>query len=254
VHHILTNSVQYDPDIQHLPAFAVTNKIFKGVYSTYHQYTFKFDRFSQFFVGYQHYLYYPILLVVARANLTLQSFLLCLDMRRDRNNRLIDLVALIGFVSVQGYIFSFISDWTTLICFNLLAHSIAGLVHVSITLSHFGAATYEGQGYDAEDHFVRTQFATTIDVECPTWMDWFHGGLQFQLIHHLMPRMPRHNLRYAREYVKEFAKRHDIKYQCLSFIDCNKLVLRVMRDVAMEARAWPNGPSEKLRTLLNAEG
>jgi hypothetical protein len=88
-------------------------------------------------------------------------------MRRDRNNRLIDLVALIGFVTVQFYVFSFIPDWFTLICFNIIAHSIAGMVHVSITLSHFGAATYEGPGYDADDHFVRTQFATTIDVDCP---------------------------------------------------------------------------------------
>jgi hypothetical protein len=89
-------------------------------------------------------------------------------MRRDRNNRLIDLVALIGFVSVQFYLWSFLPDWTTFIFFNLCAHCIAGMVHVSITLSHFGAASYEGAGYDSENHFLRTQFATTIDVDCPT--------------------------------------------------------------------------------------
>jgi len=254
VHHILTNSVQYDPDIQHLPAFAITSAIFKGVVSTYHQYTFKFGWFEKLCVSYQHYLYYPVLLVIARTNLTIQSFLLCLDMRRDRNNRLIDLVALNGFVSVQFYMWSFLPDWTTFIFFNLLAHCIAGMVHVSITLSHFGAASYEGAGYDSEDHFFRTQFATTIDVDCPTWLDWAHGGLQFQLVHHLLPRLPRHNLRYARELVIEFAKKHDILYQHMSFMDCNRLCLKVMKDVAMEARQWPNGPTDKLKTLLNAEG
>lgn len=29
-HHIITNSVERDPDIQHLPLFAVTPKIFSG--------------------------------------------------------------------------------------------------------------------------------------------------------------------------------------------------------------------------------
>jgi hypothetical protein len=68
--------VEYDPDIQHLPAFAVTSKQFKGILSTYHEFTFKFGWFEKLCVSYQHYLYYPILLVLARTNLTIQSFLL----------------------------------------------------------------------------------------------------------------------------------------------------------------------------------
>ena len=26
-----------------------------------------------------------------------------------------------------------------------------------------------------------TQLSTTLDVDCYRWMDWFHGGLQFQV-------------------------------------------------------------------------
>lgn len=26
-----------------------------------------------------------------------------------------------------------------------------------------------------------TQLNTTMDVDCYRWMDWFHGGLQFQV-------------------------------------------------------------------------
>ena len=35
-HHVVCNSVENDPDIQHLPVLAVTPSIFKGVMSTYH--------------------------------------------------------------------------------------------------------------------------------------------------------------------------------------------------------------------------
>ena len=31
LHHVITNSVDYDPDIQHLPFMAITEKIFQGV-------------------------------------------------------------------------------------------------------------------------------------------------------------------------------------------------------------------------------
>jgi hypothetical protein len=30
-----------------------------------------------------------------------------------------------------------------------------------------------------DDEWFRLQLKTTMDVECPEWMDWFHGGLQF---------------------------------------------------------------------------
>nr|GFC87928.1 delta(8)-fatty-acid desaturase 1-like [Tanacetum cinerariifolium] len=35
----------------------------------------------------------------------------------------------------------------------------------------------------------------TIDISCSSYMDWFFGGLQFQLEHHLFPRLPRCHLR-----------------------------------------------------------
>jgi delta8-fatty-acid desaturase len=56
------------------------------------------------------------------------------------------------------------------------------------------------------------QIATTMDVTCPEWLDWLHGGLQFQIEHHLFPRVPRHNLRKVRYLVKAHCKKHDIYY------------------------------------------
>lgn len=54
------------------------------------------------------------------------------------------------------------------------------------------------------------QVATTLNIDCPTWLDWFHGGLQFQVEHHLWPRLPRHNLRRARDLVQAFCHAHKV--------------------------------------------
>lgn len=48
-------------------------------------------------------------------------------------------------------------------------------------------------------------------------MDWFHGGLQFQIEHHLFPRVPRRNLRRIAPAVKKFCKKHDLPYRSADF-------------------------------------
>ncbi|EXX79888.1 hypothetical protein RirG_001300 [Rhizophagus irregularis DAOM 197198w] len=76
---------------------------------------------------------------------------------------------------------------------------------------------------------------TTMDVDCPWWMDWFHGGLQFQAIHHLFPRVPRHNLRDCQRLVNEFCKEVGLEYHLYGFIKGNGIVLGALRDVANQA-------------------
>ena len=57
---------------------------------------------------------------------------------------------------------------------------------------------------------------------CPAWLDWFHGGLQFQIEHHLFPRMPRHNLRAASHLVKPACLRLGLRYHCPSFFQVSQ--------------------------------
>lgn len=71
-----------------------------------------------------------------------------------------------------------------------------------------------------------------MDIDCPEWLDWLHGGLQFQAIHHLFPRLPRHNLRKAQKLVREFSAKTEIKYQCYGFVDGNKVMLTRLQEVA----------------------
>lgn len=62
VHHIVTNSPEHDPDIEHMPVFAISTRFFSSLRSTYYDRIMPFDTIAQFALKYQHYLYYPILL------------------------------------------------------------------------------------------------------------------------------------------------------------------------------------------------
>ena len=47
-------------------------------------------------------------------------------------------------------------------------------LHVQITLSHFGMST---ENYGPSETFAAKMLRTTMDIACPTWLDFFHGGL-----------------------------------------------------------------------------
>lgn len=102
-------------------------------------------------------------------------------------------------------------------------------LHVQITLSHFGMST-EDRGPD--EPFPAKMLRTTMDVDCPEWLDWFHGGLQYQAVHHLFPRLPRHNLRQCVPLVKKFCDEVGLHYYMYNFSTGNGVVLGTLKSVA----------------------
>jgi delta8-fatty-acid desaturase len=87
-----------------------------------------------------------------------------------------------------------------------------------------------------DENVFEFQLRTTLDVDCPKWMDWVHGGLQFQALHHMFPRLPRHRLRDIQPMVQALCDKHGIKYHRYKFIEANILTLQHMHRVAMASR------------------
>lgn len=235
-HHIVTNSVEFDPDIQHLPVLAITDKFFKSVRSMYHEKVLYFDGLARFFVSYQHWLYY-IIMGLARYNLYLQSFLLVFSLPKGRNKTL-ELLGLVFFWTWYIYLCSYLPSWPALFVFVSVAHFLAGLLHIQITLSHFSMETYHGHPLDAfkSNQFLLSQLATTMDIECYPWLDFVHGGLQFQIEHHLFPRLPRHKLRDAKVKIQELCKKHNIPYRSKTFWEANIEIIQKLKETAAKAQ------------------
>ena len=261
VHHIVCNSIENDPDIQHIPVMAVSNSIIgKKFYSSFHEHTVDgTNAVSRFLVGYQHLLFYPIM-SFARFNLYVQGWLHVLLQPQVRNRRgevvtlllfacwlsaLVTNIPNAGFYEKLGYV--------------LFSHALAGVLHVQICLSHFHMDTYHGHAYnDASDEWFVMQLKTTLNITCPEWLDWFHGGLQFQIEHHLWPRLPRHELRYASKLVQEFCLENGVRYHAPTWIKAQVELYESMKKVALEARSMKSGEVDfsksSLYEGLNAQG
>jgi len=245
VHHIATNSCTYDPDIQHLPVFAVDPiLITKKLFSTYAGIYMPLSDVAHLLVKFQHWLYYPVM-AFARFNLYVQSFNHALRLSYYgsagdliwRQN--LQIASLAGFWSWLVALTLSLPTWKSRLLFFLPAHMVAGILHVQITLSHFPMETYTGVTYDdSMNGYLRTQLATTLDVDCPTAMDWFHGGLQFQVEHHLWPRLPRHNLRHVKDILVAFCKEHELVYNQASFFKANCMVVTTLKETAKSTKKF----------------
>lgn len=238
VHHIVTNSPEHDPDIEHLPFFAVSHKFLKSLRSTYHDRLMKYDAFAKFFISFQEYSYYPIM-VFGRFNLYFQSWDFLIRGLGPKKgpawwHRWLEIAGQVFFWAWFGYGIlyrSIPSAWGRLV-FVLVSHMITAPLHVQITLSHFSMSTAE---LGPDESFPQKMLRTTMDVDCPQWLDFFHGGLQFQVIHHLYPRIPRHNLRRTQKLVQEFCDEVGIPYALYGFADGNKQVIGRLADVSRQA-------------------
>ena len=234
VHHCAVNSLECDPDIQHMPLLAVTSKYFNSVFSLYHNRQIKFDWLARTFVSVQHYTFYP-LMAVARVNLYAQTLIYCTTAKMSRNYRFAEFAALGFYFYWYTVLISCLPTTGEKVAFMFLSHAIGGIIHVQICLSHFSRDVFNGVPKNNE--WVEMQLAGTMDIECPKYLDFFHGGLQFQVEHHLAPRIPRHKLREFREkIIKPYAAKYRLKnFHSVSFTEANIEVLRTLKKAAEQS-------------------
>ena len=64
--------------------------------------------------------------------------------------------------------------------------------------------------------FLREQVLTSRNVSGAPVLDFWYGGLNYQIEHHLFPTMPRNNLRKAQVLVERFCKERGILYHSTS--------------------------------------
>ncbi len=123
--------------------------------------------------------------------------------------------------------------------FTLATLVISGSIHLQLILSH----AYAPRLYKEEQEAMGMKFQALSNQNISTSLldDWFHGGLQHHVEHHLFPRMPRHNLAKIRPYLRELCEKHGIEYKSDSFFRC---ILTMLKSLASAS----SGVRKDLRT------
>jgi delta8-fatty-acid desaturase len=238
VHHIVTNAPEHDPDIEHMPLFAISHRFLGDLRSTFYDRVMKYDAAAKILLRIQPWTYYPFL-AFGRFNLYVLSWDFIINGKGPRKgqaayHRWLELAGQVFFWTWFGYgiMYKSIPDGWSRFVFLMVSHIASSPLHVQIVLSHFAMSTTD---LGPQESFPQMMLRTTMDVDCPRWLDFIHGGLQFQAIHHLFPRLPRHNLRQTQDLVIEFCKDVGIPYAYYGFTTANGQVIGRLAEVARQA-------------------
>ena len=89
---------------------------------------------------------------------------------------------------------------------------------------------------DSKIDFLRRQVLMSRNVKGGRFTDWFTGGLNYQVEHHLFPSMARPHLRKVQPIVREFCTTHNIAYTETSLLESYGIVVRYLNKVGLAAR------------------
>lgn len=234
-----------------MPLFAVSSRFFTSLTSSFYERKMNFDTVARFLVSYQHWTFYPVM-CFARLNLFAQSILLLLSNKKVPN-RLQEILAVMVFWVWYPLLVSCLPNWGERLMFVVASFAVTGIQHVQFCLNHFSSSVYLGPP-TGNDWFEK-QTMGTLNISCSPWMDWFHGGLQFQVEHHLFPCLPRCHLRKIAPFVRELCKKHKLPYSIASFWEANVMTVRTLRTAALQAQDLSNPvPKNLVWEAVNTHG
>ncbi|MEU6674524.1 acyl-CoA desaturase [Streptomyces sp. NPDC046925] len=158
------------------------------------------------------------------------------DLRRQApRERLVEGLLLVAHLA--GYV-------TLLLAAMPVGHALAfAAVHQALFGLHLGLAfapNHKGMEMPDPDgerwgHLSR-QVLTSRNIRGSALTDWFLGGLNYQIEHHLFPSMPRPSLRRAQPLVRAHCAELGMPYTEAGFLDSYRQVLRHMYEVGEPLR------------------
>ncbi|HEX8035667.1 MAG TPA: acyl-CoA desaturase [Ktedonobacterales bacterium] len=217
-HHGHPNQVGLDPDIR--PFTALTEDAARNMRGI-----------ARFLAKYQAYLTFPLFLLSAIAFLIMS--VLFLYRKKAPHVRTEALLLTLHYGLYLGLLLWRLDVWQVL-PFVLVHHACFGMY-----LGSIGAPNHKGMPImdaDSPTDFLRQQVLTARNVKGSPLVDFWYGGLNYQIEHHLFPTMPRNKLRQARPLIKAFCEEHGIDYCETTLLQSYLDILRFLQRASMPLR------------------
>ncbi|MER7519243.1 acyl-CoA desaturase [Streptomyces sp. NPDC126499] len=157
---------------------------------------------------------------------------------RTHRERLVEGALLLAHIT--GYTALLLTLLTPLqaLVFALLHQMLLG-VHLGMAFApnHKGMETPDAHPDGDSWGHLRRQVLTSRNIRGGALTDWFLGGLNYQIEHHLFPSMPRPHLRLAQPAVRAHCRALGIPYTETGFVDSYRQALGHLHEVGAPLRA-----------------
>ena len=92
---------------------------------------------------------------------------------------------------------------------------------------------------DEKMDFLRQQVLTARNVKAGPFIDFWYGGLNYQIEHHLFPNMSRNKLRESQQITMAFCKERNISYHETSMAQSYVEILESLYEMSAPLRQKP---------------
>eukprot|EP00545_Synedropsis_sp_CCMP1620_P002700 CAMPEP_0119007058 /NCGR_PEP_ID=MMETSP1176-20130426/2739_1 /TAXON_ID=265551 /ORGANISM="Synedropsis recta cf, Strain CCMP1620" /LENGTH=484 /DNA_ID=CAMNT_0006959121 /DNA_START=12 /DNA_END=1466 /DNA_ORIENTATION=+ len=235
-----------DPDIDTMPMLAWSLKQARSYRELAND--GKDSAVVRFFIRNQAALYFPILLL-ARLSWLNESFKIVFGLGAVSENAALEMktkglqypfLEKLGIVLHYTWAFTVASGFGrfsfmySVMYFMIMTCSCGWFLAIVFGLGHNGMETYDAQ---TRPDFWKLQVTTTRNIIGghgfpQAFVDWFCGGLHYQVDHHLFPSLPRHSLPKAHKLVESFCKEWGVKYHEADLVDGTMEVLNHLQNVS----------------------
>jgi fatty acid desaturase len=213
-HHGRPNQISYDPAIEYsVLAFSKEEAAGK-------------KGLLRLIVKLQAFLFFPLLMLYP-ISMRIDSFRYIL--RSRYRYRAVEAISLISYFPIY-FLFLYLSMglWQAIV-FAVIHQSILGLYLSFVFVpNHMGMPVLDE---NAEPDFVRHQVLTARNIKGTWIVDYLFGGLNYQIEHHLFPRMPRNRLRHASRIVQAFLKEKSIQYCETGIFQSYRAILSYLHEI-----------------------
>jgi fatty acid desaturase len=204
-HHAITNRPLGDPQMNLLPHLVYQAREIPAFEERKKRTITDWERTK---MGYQHLWLMPLLLLYGRINIVRVDFMLAW---RERHRRYLLGYALhftLWGIMLAKFAYAPLGTWPAFVLSTL---AISGVIHLQLILSHaYAPRLFEAEQAEAG---MRLQAISNQNITTTFLDDWFHGGLQHHIEHHLFPRLPRHSLPKVRLAVRALCEKHSLPYR-----------------------------------------
>lgn len=218
-HHGKPNQISFDPAIEY------------SVLAFSEQEAAEKTGFAKVMVQLQA-IYFIPMLTLYPISMRIDSFRYVLNSRYKY--RALEAVGLVSYFPIYFLVLYFsLGLWQTIL-FTVIHQAIFGL-YVSFVFvpNHMGMPILNP---DEDQDFIRHQVLTSRNIKGPWIVDFIFGGLNYQIEHHLFPRMPRNRLRRASRIIQKFLRENSIHYCETGVFKSYQMILSYLHKIGKSAK------------------
>ncbi|KAL3084579.1 hypothetical protein niasHT_035653 [Heterodera trifolii] len=254
-HHAATNIIDRDGDIDLAPLLAIVPADLGKYKAPIEQFILKL------LLPYQHW-YFTVTYFLLRISWTTQSILHSLvaaesAFKKHRQIAMAERLSLLFHWSWVLFQVWLLPTNTIRILYFLISQLGGGfLIALVVSYNHNSVPKYSANSR-LINNFAALHLLTTRNMRPSIFIDWFWGGLNYQIEHHLFPTMPRPNLNRCSHFVREFCAKTGLPYMVDDYTTGYLASLNLLRQVADQAaeslsQSKSNGNGKEKRNAKRA--